>query len=130
MARSVVDFVCEQLDAGDESATASETRVASVHLRIGVMAGVVPQALRSAFRASAIGTQLEGAELHIETVDLVVWCPQCKQEQLLENTRQLRCPVCSTRTPRIMQGRELEIASIEVIDAATAANRTSSTANP
>ena len=113
VARSLTDFVCEQL-SGSELASG---RVSTVHLRLGAMAGLAPVALQSAFRAAIVGTLLEGSELEIETVDLVVWCPQCRQEVLLKDIRFLRCPACQTRTPSIVQGKELEIASIEVMNA-------------
>jgi hypothetical protein len=59
---------------------------------------------------------------------------------LLDDLRQLRCPVCQNRTRQVVQGQELEIASIEVVntDAAAAtgitpiaaANPASPPANP
>jgi hydrogenase nickel incorporation protein HypA/HybF len=124
VARSLTDLVCEQLNGSDSPAE----RVSAVRLRIGAMAGLAPEALRSAFRAAVVGTPMEGSDLQIETVDLVVWCPQCRQEVLLRDIRFLRCPVCQTRTPSIIQGNELEIASIEVMNAAE--NPPGSTTNP
>ena len=79
-------------------------------------------------RGAVVGTPMEGSDLQIETIDLVVWCPHCRQEALLRDIRFLHCPVCQTRTPSIIQGNELEIASIEVMNAAE--NPPGSTANP
>jgi hydrogenase nickel incorporation protein HypA/HybF len=112
VARSLADFVCEQI-AG--SALAGGTsRVARVRVRVGAMAGIVPQALKSAFCAAVVGTALQGSELEIEAVDLIVWCPRCHQQQMLSGIARLRCPVCDSPTPRIVHGKELEIASIEM----------------
>ena len=113
IARSLADFVCDQTADLD----ATRERVSVVRIRIGAMSGVVPQALRSAYRAAVAGTPLLSATLEMETVDLVIWCPKCGQERLLEDISQLCCPVCQARSSKIVQGKELEITSIEVIDA-------------
>ena len=112
VARSLADFVCEQV-AGTELVVDGH-RVSRVFVRVGAMAAIVPQALKTAFREAVVGTPLQGSTLEIEAVDLIVWCPHCQQEQMLSGITRLRCPVCDTPTPRIVQGKELEIASIEV----------------
>lgn len=119
----MADFVCDQIAELD----AKRERVSVVRVRIGAMSGVAPQALRSAYSAAVIGTALQGAGLEVETVDLVIWCPKCRQERLLEDISHLCCPVCKSRAGRIIQGKELEIASIEVVDATQ--NSSSPTAN-
>jgi hydrogenase nickel incorporation protein HypA/HybF len=89
-------------------------------LRVGVMSGVVPDALRFAFDAVTPDTPLRGARLDIEEVGLVVWCPACEAERPLPGPQRLRCPACGTPTPRVLRGRELVLVAIEVTDAATA----------
>jgi hydrogenase nickel incorporation protein HypA/HybF len=136
VAQSLAEFVCEQIGELE----ARHERVRSIRVRIGVMAGITPIALKSAFRQAILGTALQSCELQIDTVDLVVWCSTCKAERLLDDLRQLRCPVCQNRTRQVVQGQELEIASIEVVntDAAAAtgitpiaaANPASPPANP
>lgn len=112
IARSVADFVCEQLPPVDDRPRA----VSRIRLRIGVSCGVSAQALKSAFRHVVVGTNLDHAAVEIETVDLVVWCPHCHQEQLLEDAKTLRCPVCQTKTPHIVQGNEFEIVAVEMAE--------------
>ena len=114
VAQSLADFVQEQVFA--PPAQQPSRRVSRISVRLGAMCGLLPHALKSAYREAVAGTALDGCELEIETLSLVVWCPQCQEQRLLEDTRALRCPVCQTRTPQIIQGNEMEIASIEVID--------------
>lgn len=113
VAQSLAEFVCDQITDMDTT----RERVKTVKIRVGAMANIQPLALKSAFRAAVAGTALQSSGLEVETVDLVVWCPQCHQERLLRSITTLRCPVCNIRITQIMQGKELEIESIEVVDA-------------
>lgn len=115
MARNLVDLAAEQLAAAGWEP--GSERIGAVKVRIGPYAGVVQEALQTAFSAAAVGTSLAGATLQVESTPLVVWCPQCQAEQTLLDIRQLRCPNCATRTPKIVGGTELELVSIEVVDA-------------
>ena len=117
IAQSVVDEVLVQLDDGSDT-----PRVLCVTLRVGVMSGVVPVALRFAFDAVTKNTPLDGARLDIELVNLVVWCDGCGVERALPGPQRLRCPACGEPTPRVLRGRELELVSIEVVDAAATAD--------
>jgi hydrogenase nickel incorporation protein HypA/HybF len=112
VAKNLIDLVVERLD--------DQQRALSVRVRIGVLNCVVPQSLRSAYRAAVVGTLLAGCRLEIETVDLIVWCPACEAERALSNPARLVCPVCQARTPKIVQGNELEVESIEVVDESAA----------
>jgi hydrogenase nickel incorporation protein HypA/HybF len=116
VARSLVEFVRQELASSDPSPGAG--RITRVRVRLGAMCGLTAHALKSAYRAAVIGTPLEGCELDIETVDLIVWCPHCHARREVTDVRYLRCPVCKTRTPQIVQGREMEIEAIEVADPA------------
>jgi hydrogenase nickel incorporation protein HypA/HybF len=116
MGQELADIVCRHLESAQWNPALE--RIASVNVRVGVMSGVEPQALQSAFQAAAVGTVIQGASLQIDSADLVVWCSACQQEQVLHDIRRLACPICSTPTPKVLRGKELEVASIEVIDAA------------
>jgi len=107
----IVETVCEAM------ANEPPCRVTVVHVRIGAMAGVVPEALLFAFDAAADGTEVAGATLEIETVDGVVWCETCCAERTLPSIQRLRCPACDGPTPHVVRGRELEISAVEVTDA-------------
>jgi hydrogenase nickel incorporation protein HypA/HybF len=99
--------------AGEEAARRPGARVAAVHLRVGALSGVVPEALRSAFELAREGSALEEAELVIEQVAVVAFCPVCAEEREVAFPR-LCCPVCSTPTPEVRRGRELEVVALEI----------------
>ena len=88
-------------------------RILALTVRIGQWSAVVPEALHTAFPACAEGTVLEGARLSIERVPGVGMCPQHGEVEL-ELRRGLRCPLCDTPTPQLLQGDELELDRLEL----------------
>ena len=89
-------------------------RVAVVHLRLGPLSGVVPDALRSAFElAREQEPALAAAELAIEDVPVAARCPACAAERAV-SFPELRCPECGTPTPEVVRGRELEVFALEI----------------
>lgn len=100
--------------AEEEAGRHPGARVAAIHLRVGPLSGVVPEALRSAYELARETSPLAGAELVIEEVPLVAFCPACAGERTLPSVQELACPVCGTPTPEIRRGRELEVVALEV----------------
>ncbi len=100
--------------ASEEARKAGATQVQHVALKIGALSGVVRDALEFAFDVATDQTMLHGATLTIEDVPVVVYCTHCHTEKTLPDIYRFRCPDCGTPTPDIRQGRELEIASLEV----------------
>lgn len=105
---SMMDEIEEQMEkhAGE--------RVEAVHLRIGVLSGVDPQALQFAYELAREGTMLEHTRLEIESVPLLVHCPQCGETHRPGQQRIL-CPRCLTPEQEILEGRELEVRALELI---------------
>ena len=102
------------LDAVNASAAgAGATRVLVVNLRIGTMTEAIAEALEFAFEALSEGTLCEGAELVIDWVNPRSICLECTAE--FDHDRFHRvCPECGSYETVLLEGRELEIASIEV----------------
>ncbi len=99
--------------ASSAAEQAGVTRVRRVFLRLGAFSGVVREALEFGFEIAAAGTALEGAELVVEPVPLVVRCGACGAEGELPDPQRFRCPSCGEPTSQIVQGRELELAALE-----------------
>ncbi len=89
-------------------------RIEVVHLRLGVFAGVVKDALLFSFEVATEGTLAEGAVLDIEEIPLVVYCDACQRERTLPCAQAFVCPSCGSPTPEVRRGRELEVTTIEV----------------
>lgn len=88
-------------------------RVQALHVRLGVLSGVVKEALAFAFEVVIQGTPLEGARLVITEVPVKVFCPACHEARVLPEPIPMRCPVCGTRTSQVLEGREMELYAVE-----------------
>ncbi|MFH8803362.1 hydrogenase maturation nickel metallochaperone HypA [Streptomyces sp. NPDC017936] len=88
--------------------------VAGVTLRVGELAGVVPDALRFSFSLVAEGTALDGAELVIEEVPARARCGGCGARFAVGSPPTLWCPHCDTAAAELLTGRELELAEVRM----------------
>mgnify|MGYP000018977008 CR=1 FL=1 len=91
-------------------------RVARVNLRVGRLTAVVADSLRFCFEIAARETPLAGAELAIEEVPVTARCGSCGERWTITEPVFL-CRSCGGGGLEILSGRELDIVSIEVIDA-------------
>ena len=87
--------------------------VARVHLRVGHLRQVVPEALDLAWCAVTGGTDLDGAELVVEDVPAVVRCRACGARTTLE-WPVLVCATCDGRDVELVSGEELLVVAIDV----------------
>jgi hydrogenase nickel incorporation protein HypA/HybF len=102
------------LDVAAEEAERHHGRVAAVHLKLGPLSGVVKDALVAAYDLAREGTPLAEAELRVEEVPVVAYCPVCAAERALAGPQELCCPACGALTPEIVTGRELEVVALEI----------------
>ena len=102
------------LQAVEESAKqAGSEKVLKISLSVGVMTEAIEDALRFAFEALSEGTMCESAELEITMIPPVSVCAECGNEY--EQDRfQMLCPECGSSFTQLIQGKELQIDSIEV----------------
>lgn len=105
--------------AAHHAAKQGNGRVVAVTLRIGRLSCVHEDALRDSFDLVRENTPLAGAELRIVSVPVSVWCPACRAERTLAGIQRFACPECGIPTADIRAGRELDVESIDVIDATT-----------
>ncbi len=97
----------------EQAGAARAKRVHAIHLRVGALSGVVPDALQFAFEALVPGTLAEGAALAIENVPACFWCPCCAREFQAEDML-AECPDCHRLSTELRAGRELELTSLEI----------------
>ncbi len=108
IALSLLDLAAEEAERHQAS------RVVAIHLRLGPLAGVVKEALLSAYELAREGSALPTAELVIEETPLVALCPACAGPRTLASSQLLCCPDCGTPTPEVISGRELEVRALEI----------------
>jgi hydrogenase nickel incorporation protein HypA/HybF len=107
--------------AAEELARQGSVRVEAVHLRVGALSGVVPEALESAWELAAEQSPLAGARLVIEKVPVEVECPVCGGRRQVESIQRMCCRACGTPSAEVVRGRELEVVAMEVCDEPAAA---------
>ena len=88
----------------------------ALHVKLGPLAGVVRDALLFSYEVASNGTILEGSQLVIEDVPVVIYCSECQAEQRLESIQRFCCPVCGTLSSEVVRGRELEFVAMEIED--------------
>ncbi len=86
-------------------------RVIRVRVRLGLLSGVVPEALEFAFEALSAGTPAEGAELVMETEPGRFSCADCGELDL--DRLDFTCPRCGGGLQLLRAGRELLLCGIE-----------------
>jgi len=88
-------------------------RVEAIHLRVGSLAGVDPQALRTAAHIVLKGTCAEDARLAIEEVPATWWCVSCAKEFCCGDGLGL-CSHCGTPSRELRRGRELTLHAMDL----------------
>ena len=102
------------LQAVEESAKqAGSEKVLKISLSVGVMTEAIEDALRFAFEALSEGTMCESAELEITMIPPISICAECGNEYEHDRFHML-CPECGSSFTQLIQGKELQIDSIEV----------------
>src|SRR5258705_8964440 len=100
--------------ATEEAERRGGVRVNALHLKLGPLSGVVKDALLFSYQVACNGTPLEGSQLVIEDVPVVIYCRECQSEQQLESIQHFCCPLCGTLSADVVGGRELEFVAMEI----------------
>ena len=108
IAMSIVEF------SEEEAARRGGLRVAAVHLRVGALSGIVKEALISSFEIAREDTLLESSHLEIEVVPGLIFCPTCDSHRAVQAPEWFRCPQCGEVVSDLVQGKELELVSLEI----------------
>ena len=100
--------------AQEEAEIRGDVRVQAVHLQLGLLSGVVKEALLSCYEMACEATPLEGSKLLIEEIPVEVFCPQCGIPRVIRSIQWFCCPDCGTPTPTVLRGKELEVVALEI----------------
>jgi hydrogenase nickel incorporation protein HypA/HybF len=102
------------VELAEEEADSRGVWISAIHLKLGVLSGVVKEALLSSFEMASENTALQGSRLVIEEVPVVVFCPNCKEQQPLNSIQLFSCPECNAPCSEILQGREIKVVALEI----------------
>ena len=93
-------------------ARTEDRQVSVVRLRVGHLAGVVPDALTFCFELAAAGTPLAGANLEIVSEPGRAHCRTCAEDFDVDDGL-LLC-TCGSADVQLLSGRDLSVTSVEV----------------
>ena len=110
---AVAQALVEQVDAVIDQHNAMQASL--IRLRIGPLAGVVPELLASAFPLAAAGSRMEHAELEFVHAPIQVRCQTCGAETEAAMNR-LLCGACGDWHTQVISGDELLLESVELIN--------------
>ena len=102
--QSVIE-ICESSSGG--------SRVLSVTMEVGDLAGVVAEAAEFCFEACSRGTIVEGARLRIERIAGAGSCTDCGAGFGIQ-TYYDPCPACGSHAVMVTAGEELRVKELEV----------------
>ncbi|MDC0835028.1 hydrogenase nickel incorporation protein HypA [Leptolyngbya valderiana BDU 20041] len=97
----------------DRAKSSGATTIHRLKMRVGVLSGVVPEALNFAFDVVSEGTIAQNATFEIEKIPARCHCPQCQTDFQPEDIV-FECPNCHRITSKVISGKELELSSMEV----------------
>ncbi len=97
----------------EQAVAQSYTRVKTVWLEIGELAGVEVEALRFGFDVTTRGTLAEGAVLETIPLPGTAWCLPCRTS-VETHQRFDPCPRCGSYQLQITGGEEFRIKELEV----------------
>lgn len=102
------------LDSCEEHAKANEsTNVTKVIVKIGVLAGVEPDLLQTAFDTFKEKTVCDKAEFIINRQKIVISCLSCDEESTLEKN-EFCCPTCQSNKVKVIDGEDMYLMSLEM----------------
>ena len=87
--------------------------IARVVIKIGVMSGVEPELLKTAFETFKLDGICKNAELEMQFQPLVIHCSDCDTRTQLEE-RNLICPECKSFNTRLTEGEEMLLMQLEL----------------
>lgn len=110
IALSILDLVEEEVERR------GNVRVEAIHLKVGPLAGVVKEALLSAFEIASEQTNFARCSLVIEEVPISIHCSQCNGERPVRSVQCFSCVDCGMPASEVIHGRELQVSALELTE--------------
>lgn len=107
--------LCHQLARAVTRATGTR-RVAAVHVDVGQVRQVVPEAMQHAWGFVVRGTTLGDAELLLRIVPAVLACEDCGARRQLDRRYGFTCEDCGSARTRLVSGEEFVLTAVDVVD--------------
>ena len=108
---SIVDSLLHLAEEHAEKNNAK--KVTKLEIKIGVLSGVEPDLLQTAFDTFKEGTICENAEFIMKIQPVVINCFDCGFEGELDKDEYL-CPQCKSSDIKIIDGEDMYLMSLEL----------------
>ncbi len=109
-----LSLACELVDLACEvAAREGASRVEAIELEVGLLSGVMAEALLFGFETACRGTAAEGAEVELFPEPGRGFCRRCGQAFPLE-TFLVRCPHCESPGLEVSGGDSLRLRAVRV----------------
>lgn len=108
---SLCESVLQVLET--EAAKQQFTKIKTVWLEIGTLAGVETEAMHFCFDVVTRHTLADGAKLEIIESPAQAWCLNCSQAVAVTQ-RYDACPLCGSHQLQVTGGEQLRIKELEV----------------
>src|SRR5258706_6626473 len=89
--------------AEEEAEKRGSVIVNAFQLKLGLLSGVVKEALLASYDLACEGTPLANSRLIVEEVPIVVYCPACQARSTLTSTQRFACSECKAPVSEILQ---------------------------
>ena len=100
--------------AQEEAELRGNVHIQAVHLRLGLLSGVVKDALLSSYEMACAATTLEGSRLIIDEIPVEIYCANCRTQRLVHSIQCFCCAECGTPSAQVTRGKELEVFALEI----------------
>ena len=87
--------------------------VNSLTIKVGILSGAHPDAIRFAFEVISKNSRLDNADLKIISVEPILNCRECGKSSEI-NEILFQCPLCGSQDFSITGGDDLSLESIEL----------------
>lgn len=89
------------------------TKIVSITVKIGVLSGIEPLLLQTAFEINRAGTIAHDADLMLQQQAAIIACGHCGIESEVPANR-LYCPLCESRETHLTAGSEMILERVEL----------------
>ena len=102
------------IDSCEDNAKQNEaSKVTKVVVKIGVLSGVEPDLLQTAFDTFKEQTICDKAEFEINIQKITIRCNDCNTESTLERN-EFECPSCKGVSVEVIDGEDMYLMSLEM----------------
>ncbi|MGI2190611.1 hydrogenase maturation nickel metallochaperone HypA [Shewanella baltica] len=108
---SIVSALIEQCE--QHALVNHAAKITRVDIKLGIMSGVEPSLLQTAFDTFKLDGICNAAQLNIQIQPIVILCQDCQSESVL-NERTIVCPACQSYRTRVLDGEDMLLMQLEM----------------